>query len=223
MGKDKQPKIRQKIVFQRKQGKREIHRVLIICEGSKTEPLYLGEIRKACRISTSIIKILPSQLGTAPIQIVDYAVSLFDVGDTHQAIMPKAFDYIYVVFDRDDHLSYFDAIQRAKALNDKFKNDDGDQVKFISIVSVPCFELWLLLHYEEIIAPMHRQEVLKRLKKHIPNYSKGLQGLYNLTRPLIEQAKKRSRKLVKSHSPLDGEKPYTDISTLVDHLISLSV
>jgi hypothetical protein len=54
------------------------------------------------------------------------------------------------VFDRDDHASYFEALRAAESLDRKLKNDANQFIRFQAIASVPSFELWLLLHYEDI-------------------------------------------------------------------------
>ena len=93
-------------------------------------------------------------LGTAPIQVVRYAQRLFEEGDLRKGIRPKSFDQVYAVVDRDDHDSYFDAVNLAKSLDGKRRNDDRQPVTFKAIASIPSFELWLLLHYEDIQAPI---------------------------------------------------------------------
>ena len=77
-------------------------RILIVSEGSKTEPNYFREIRTAYRLHTANVEVHPSELGTAPIQVVQYARSLFESGDRHKQIQPRAFEQVYAVFDRDD-------------------------------------------------------------------------------------------------------------------------
>ena len=169
MGRDNQAKDRQ---LRRKSTKEETRssyaRILIITEGSKTEPLYLEDICASYKLHSANIEVQPSKFGTAPIQVVTYARQLFEKGDLHKGIRPKSFDQIYAVFDRDDHDSYFDALTKAKSFDGKLRNDDKRQVRFRAIVSIPCFELWLLLHYEDIQAPIHRDKVIERLKQHIP-------------------------------------------------------
>ena len=112
-------------------------------------------------------------MGTEPIQIVEYAESLFLNGDESKDIQSRAFEEVYVVFDRDDHGTYHNALAKTDALHLKYKNENKQKVAFKSIVSVPCFELWLLLHFEDVYAPIHRNEVYKRLKIYLQNYSIG--------------------------------------------------
>lgn len=117
MGKDCSPKIRQRTDLSRKRARRAgYERLLIVCEGSKTEPNYFKEIRQAYRLHTANVVIHPSKLGTAPIQVLQYAKELFEHGNAHMQIKARAFEQVYVVFDRDDHDSYFDALRIAHSL-----------------------------------------------------------------------------------------------------------
>ena len=183
MARDNSPKERQQKQLERKLGRRESHdRVLIVSEGSKTEPNYFREIRSAYRLHTASVEVQPSDFGTAPIQVVKYAQALFENGDRHKNIQQRAFERVYAVFDRDDHVSYFDALNLAASLNGKLKNDIKQTVVFRAIASVPSFELWLLLHFEDIQTPLHRDDVMRRLKLHILGYDKGVGNAFSVTR-----------------------------------------
>ena len=152
MGKDNQPKVRQAAHMARKMGRRASYdRILIVSEGSKTEPLYLNEIRAEHRLSTTNVQVQPSQYGTTPLQVVEYAEHLFTHGDELKNIQPRAFEQVFAVFDRDDHLTYHNALNRAAARNKKMRNDLNIVVRFEAVPSVPCFELWLLLHCRRAI------------------------------------------------------------------------
>lgn len=222
MGKDNQPKVRQQRDLERKRGRRPGYdRILIVCEDTKSAPQYFKEIRQYHRLVTANVQVEPSMLGTAPKQVVEYAKQLFLKGDPHKRIGQRAFDRVYAVFDRDDHMSYHDALNIAKSLDGKHRNDEKRKVIFQAIASVPCFELWLLLHYEDIRHGIHRNEVQRRLKIHIPNYDKGAGGYFELTRGHLEDATLRARRLAELTSPYDGKQLYTDIDILVNLLSKL--
>jgi hypothetical protein len=198
--------------LRRKPPIRELYdRILIVCEGKKTEPNYFEEIRKQARIPTAHICVLHSQLGTQPSQVVEYAVTQFNE-------KKKAFEKVFAVFDRDDHTSYANAIARAESLDGKLENDEKKQVIFKAIVSVPSFELWLLLHYADIQSFHHRDRILYRLREHIPDYEKGRYGLYALTQSLLIEATGRAERLKARFSRLPGEDAYTDVDELVSIL-----
>ncbi|MBN9277772.1 MAG: RloB domain-containing protein [Hyphomicrobium sp.] len=41
---------------------------------------------------------------------------------------------------------------RAEQLDNTLRNDEKKLVRFFAVPSVPCFELWLLLHFENVLA-----------------------------------------------------------------------
>ena len=223
MGKDSQPKHRQASQLARKKHQRASYdRILIVTEGAKTEPNYFNEIRVANKLNTANVKVEPSAFGTEPIQIVEYAESLFLNGDELKDIQPRAFEEVYVVFDRDDHLTYHNAVAKTDALNLKYRNDNKQKVAFKSIASVPCFELWLLLHFEEVHAPIHRNEVYERLSIYLPNYEKGDKGHYASTLMHIELANTCALALAEVNNKYDGTQPYTSVQELVQKLNCLN-
>ena len=125
------------------------------------------------------------------------------------------------MFDRDDHDSYFDALSLAQSLDGKLRNDDRQVVSFKAIASIPSFELWLLLHYEEIQAPIHRDEVMVRLKQHIPGYEKGAGGAFAITRNRLETATQRAQTLATKFNAYTDPEPFTALHELVTLLTML--
>jgi len=223
MGRDNAPKERRLNQLKRKQNQRASYdRILIISEGSKTEPLYFKEIRKEFRLHTANIEIHPSDMGTDPLSVVRYAKQIFEHGDRHKGILPRAFEHVFAVFDRDDHHSFFEALSLAQSLNRKLRNDNKQVVNFSAIASIPSFELWLLLHYEDIKHLLHRDEVIKRLKQYIQGYEKGLSGIFALTKDLIPTATKRAQQLKIESNVFNDKAPYTDIAQLVGLLMNLT-
>ena len=217
MPRDGHPRARQAAKLARKQGKRPAYdRILIVCEGSKTEPLYLDDIRQQFRIPTAHIKVIHSTNGTEPMQVVDCAEQTFRES--------KNFDLVIAVFDRDDHLTYNDALLRAATIDQTLKNSDRKRVGFKAVPSVPCFELWILLHYQDVHAFWHRDEVIAAVSSvdRIPGYRKGSTGVYAKTEHCIPEATARAEFLRTKFNPTTGTDPYTDMDWLVAKLRSLS-
>jgi hypothetical protein len=222
MARDNAPEARQQRQLERKLGRRASYdRILIVSEGSKTEPHYFSEIRAAYCLHTANVEVRPCELGTAPIQVVQYARDLFEQGDRHKHIQPRAFEQVYAVIDRDDHGSYFNALRLAESLNRKLKNDAKQLVRFETIVSIPSFELWLLLHYEDVQAPLHRDEVMRRIKRHMPCYEKGAASTFAATRERLSLATRRAEALAARFSADTAPEPYTAIFALVLLLTTL--
>lgn len=222
MGKDSQPKERQRKQLERKLNQRASYdRVLIVSEGSKTEPLYFSEIKSAYRLHTANIEITHCQTGTSPIQVVEYAHDLFINGNPHKRIQQRAFEKVFAVFDRDDHGSYYNALDKAGSLNGKLHNDLRKAIQFQAIASIPCFELWILLHFEEIVAPIHRDEVMARLRQYMPEYRKGKSGIFADTSSDLPKAIKNAEQLAQEHNPYTDPNPYTGVVELVKQLTKL--
>jgi hypothetical protein len=102
MGQDKQPKHRQtaRTLHRRAAVRQPYERLLIVCEGEKTEPQYLREIQQAYRLATAHVQVLHSRFGTEPEQVLAYALTLFKEGDRECGVHAGEFDRIVVVFDR---------------------------------------------------------------------------------------------------------------------------
>ena len=78
MARNNSPKERQKKQLERKQSRRASYdRILIVSEGSKTEPNYFREIPAAHCLHTANVEVRPSELGNAPIHVVEYAQALW--------------------------------------------------------------------------------------------------------------------------------------------------
>ncbi len=198
----------------RKRGTRPPYdRVLIVCEGEKTEPLYLNDIRRQNRVPSAHITVVPSEYGTQPRQIVDFAVATFS--------KTKEYDWVFAVFDRDEHRTYHEALTRAQTLHMKLKNDERRLVPFVPVPSVPCFEFWLLLHFSDVQAFFGRAEILRKLKEHLPTYEKGVEGVYMKTEAMLPDASERARRLRGRFNPFTGTDPYTNVDEVVAKLRSI--
>lgn len=216
MGKDNQPRHRLAKQLERKKPTIAPYaRLLIVTEGEKTEPQYLEEIRVHYKLTTANIKITNCEYGTAPQQIVQFAEDIFK--------QTKQFDQVFCVFDRDEHQSFDNAVASATAKNKKFRNDRGEPVEFFAVPSNPCFELWLLLHFEQFNKLVHRDVISERLNKagYINNYQKAQKGLFKLTREKINGAHINAEQLDLERARHGNNVPYTAVSALVKLLMNL--
>ncbi len=220
MARDNHPKIRQDKKLQRKKAlKKGADRLLIVTEGEKTEPYYFGEIRTHYRLSTARVEIMQSKYGTTPQQVVDFAVD--------KCNETKEYESVYCVFDRDDHPNFLNALYSVNAQHRKHKNDNKELINFYATPSIPCFELWLLLHFVPVRSYMHRDEIQRQLSDSdkLPNYAKGGHGYFDMTRKRLEVAHKHAD-LLTANDPLGREKntanPYTSVGKLVQVLTSMN-
>ena len=168
-------------------------RVLIVCEGEKTEPHYFGGLRKHYRLSSANIEITPAD-GTDPVSIVSFAEAR--LGE---------YDRAFCVFDRDGHQNYTAAVARVA------QSVEGRAGKLVAITSWPCFEFWLLLHFGYSAAPFHRagnksscDRAMSKLAAHVPGYNKGLKNVYELLAPRTADAIQHARRLHRENRRTDS-------------------
>jgi hypothetical protein len=202
--------------LRRKHGRRQPReRVLIVCEGEKTECNYFEEIRQEARLSATTILTLPSNLGTDPENVVRAAEEAFKRNG-------QAFERVYAVFDRDDHLGYANALAMAKARNGKIRNVERRAILFQAIPSVPSFEIWLLIHFSQTQGPIHRDVVYFRLKQQWPSYEKNNKNTYKSTKDRLSDANRNASLIRSQFGPLPGDDCYTDVDQLVAVLLNLN-
>jgi hypothetical protein len=188
--------------------------VLIVCEGRETEPNYFEEIRQEYRIPTAHWAILPSDYGTGPEKVVAYAES--------KAGRDGSWDEVYCIFDRDDHAHYHEAIRSAHAIDGKLRTEEpAAPIRFAAVPSVPCFELWFLLHFEAVTREDTRDAIARRLKAFIPEYEKNLADMFSRTRGELEAACSRAAEARRRAASTGNDNPSTDVDILVKRLIEM--
>jgi RloB-like protein len=97
---------------------------------------------------------------------------------------------VWCVFDVDDHTRFDDAVQMAR--------DNGIELA----VSNPCFELWLLLHFQDSPGMRGRTRIQKLLRQHVPGYDKKVE--YATYDPGYGEAVTRAERLNEA-AEKDGE------------------
>lgn len=199
--------------------KRESYaRVLIVCEGSKTEPNYLRELIAHHQLSSANVEIFGDG-GSAPNSVVDYAIKLFN--------REPDYDSVFCVFDRDAHTRFDDAVQRVKdktLIRRQGKTRLGEAC-FEAITSIPCFEYWILLHFSYTRADMPRfADVLPRLHAipELKNYEKGHHGLFAKTRDRLDDALKHADQANQAAIATGADNPTTQMPVLIRYLLKLA-
>ncbi len=197
----------------RKTGKRAPYKkVLVVCEGEKTEPNYFTGLKDQLRLNTANVEIVGE--GATPTKIVQRARGL----DKAEQDMGDPFDKVYCVFDKE-HEDYDRAVNTLSALS---KNSGG---KWEAIVSVPAFEYWLLLHYEYTTRPYQKtgkksagEMVISDLKKHCGTYTKNDKNIFRQFQDKLDAAKKNAERSLIAAQREDTDNPSTTVHKLVDFL-----
>jgi hypothetical protein len=193
-------------------------RFLIVCEGTKTEPLYFSELLHDLRVPPQRVKIAKND-GNSPDRVVAHAISL----QRDEIAVGDAYDCVYCVFDRDNHDTFAGALQKIRG-----NACAGLQLK--AITSTPCFELWLLLHFDFSDAPFSPagkksigDTVISRLKKKpgLTRYGKGDCGIYGLLKQRVPNAVENAKRLRDAARGLEAQtnaNPWTNVDELVEAL-----
>lgn len=204
-------------LYRNKSRKAPYARVLIVCEGAKTEPNYLKEIRDTYRLSTANIDICGEECGSDPLSVVNYAIKKFRADQDYERV--------YCVIDRDKHATFDAAMDKLR------QTKLGKSIVFTAITSVPCFEFWLLLHFvyttRQFCAPGNASNcelVITELNKRqrIPGYSKGARNIFALTKEKLPKAIKHAKQLQQHNRTSGASNPATNMHELIEYLTSLN-
>jgi len=197
----------------RRKAKRSAYsKVLIVCEGEKTEPYYFEDLKSYYELNSANIEIT-GDCGSAPINIFEHASQRYREEDR----AGDPFDKVYCVFDKDQHDTYDAAMER-------IRTTESPGV-FIAINSVPCFEYWLILHFHYTTRPyeiLHGNsagnQVLNDLLQFMPDYQKGRQDVFSELIGNLEFAKDNSERALTAAQQSHTDNPSTLVHELVEFL-----
>ena len=186
-------------------------RVLIVCEGERTEPLYLGDLADDYRLSTANFKIVGR--GADPKTVVREAIEQL----RRENNLGENFDRVYCVFDRDEHATFLEASNEARASG------------LMLARSWPCFEFWLRLHFGFTRRPYTpsggksaAQNCVDELRRFIPGYEKAAEGVFFELKDRLEAAKVNATRALEDAHAAGDRNPCTEVHELVHYLQSLN-
>ncbi len=186
-------------------------RLLVCCEGEGTGANYLDRLKSVLRIRPAHIEVVAG--GANPETLVDYAVQRKQKAERN-ARQGKddnlKYDEVWCVFDADLHEHIPEAKQKANA----------NQIKLA--ISNPCFELWLLLHFQDQRAHIERDRAQSACRDHMPAYDKEVP--FELLFPRYQSAVQRAAELDdwQEARGCAGENPSTGFHGLTERIMELS-
>jgi hypothetical protein len=202
--------------LKRKVANREPYdKVLIVCEGKKTEPFYIEALRDYFQLATANIYIDPNS-DSSPTSVVAYAKKLV-AEHKHDP-----FDRVFCVIDRDRHTDFQRALDQIAGFKSK-------PTTMEAIVSTPCFEYWILLHFiytTKIFGASGDspcQELIRdELRTYIPEYQKADPTiLTSLLRGQLGTAIANSKRAHEEASRNGTDNPLSTMHVLVEYLKNL--
>lgn len=182
--------------FQRKDSTRQpLSTALVVCEGD-TERLYVEALVKRFNINPRRLKVLKAKHSDAQ-HIVENAKSQKE----KESEKGNHYDQVFVIFDKDEN-----DVEKVR------NNAKKDNIQ--TIVSAPCFEYWILLHYELTDrAYVKCAQVVRDVKEFCHNHEKTNSAFYQEIINKHLGAAKRNARLINADSS-----SYTDMPILIDHL-----
>ncbi|MDI9349092.1 MAG: RloB family protein [Candidatus Symbiobacter sp.] len=187
-------------------------KILVVCEGEKTEINYFKALRQSRNLSREQIVVKKSRYGTHPKNVIDSAIAEAE---------GEEFDAVYIVFDRDQHKDKEGPFrQHLTKIEQMNESKSWDKTRFSAIISIPCFELWLVLHFTKVngIRTSNEMENLLNHPDRLPNYHKADVDHYDKTKHRINDAEKNAVSLRDEHAR-ENIKIDKDCYTNVDLLV----
>lgn len=146
--------------FNRSTGRRRYRKLFVIAtEGTKTEPQYFALFNN--RHSVVKVVCVKGKPHSAPHRVLGRMKDRLK----RENLLPS--DEAWLVIDKDEWTD--GQLAQLHAWSQKKKN-------YGFALSNPKFEYWLLLHFERGTGIGSSRECSDRLKQHLPNYDKGIDG-----------------------------------------------
>lgn len=209
---ENQQKYQQRSKLERKTATRKSRdTVLIVCEGECTEPNYLKGLLFFLKIPAPSVKITGKQKNHNATAVVREAKICFK---------ESYWDHVFVVIDGEQE----DIEVAAKECK---KPIEGTEVKIQLICSKPCFEFWLLLHFQYSDQAFTKcKSVISCLgKKYLPNYKKNdlyiFQKVSGKDQKGLDRAIQHTKQLRKFLKDTHSDLPSTDMDKLAAVLFSM--
>lgn len=204
-------KLRGRESFRRRPGRKLPRSItLIVCEG-ETEQEYFDVVRIHYGLTNAEVVIADNTVGSAPISVVECAV--------RRSRDPGGYDKICCVFDRDGHASFDQAREKIRDLANRERNP----LPIEEIISVPCFEVWVLLHFERSDAPFGScEEVIRRIRdRHMAGYEKADAAVAKQLMVNVEAALTNADWL-EPRAANNDYNPYTSVHRVLRHFESVA-
>ncbi|MBN1330249.1 MAG: RloB domain-containing protein [Candidatus Heimdallarchaeota archaeon] len=189
--------------------RKQIIKILLICEGQKTERIYFGRYRAR---NNGLEILTPKTNVTDPKNLVKFALSQIK----KYGIDFQYGDQVWCVFDADKNT--------LQNISDANKLAQKNNINLC--LSNPCFELWYLLHYIYYDQKISTVDLLETLTKYILNYTKSKDYFDNLANNR-NNAIKNAIRLNKKHSDLGIEllslasNPSTLVVQIVQNILEI--
>lgn len=200
--------------------------VLIVCEGSETEPCYFEKLISKENLSSANIEVT-GDCGSDPLSVVNHAIQLLKKREEDQNEERK-YDRVYCLIDRDEHHHFDAAINKIYQFNKHISKNI-----LIPIRSWPCFEYWYICHFEYSRAVISKkgkkspgtvcEEYLNKIlkAKFGISYKKSDRQIYSLIEDYQKDGIRHSKQALRDAQDISSHNPSTEVHLLVEYLLNL--
>ena len=182
----------------------------IICEGVKTEPNYISGFANAINIKyrdmSSGQRVIVKGTGRNTKSLLRYARK--QVNDE----FPQA-AVVWLMYYKDDFP--YDDFDNTQFSAETRKDSRQYKVAWSNL----CIELWFVLHFQELVANIGRDQYRQILKQYF-NYEKNQADIYDVLKDNLADAIKRAKRLYASYGELPPSQrcPATRVFEMVEAL-----
>ncbi len=198
-------------------------RMLLVCEGEVTEVEYFKHLKYSLKLANIDIDICGKECGSAPTSVVKYAKSRAMSEGPHT---DGGYNDVFCIFDRDAHVDFEKAKSQILELNKP--NSKFYAETMYAVWSNPCFEIWLLFHFQYTRSPfvaMRRKSsgdcVTQELKKcaSFKKFSKHItRENFNELSDRWDDAFVNAKKAYADYKKIGEPNPSTKAHFLVEYL-----
>lgn len=160
-------------------------RHLVYTEGTKTEPLYVDDLKvfisNELGVSKGDVEIITPKANKSlhTVQLVEFAIK--DVVKRRKN--GETIDYVWIFYDKDDYEDFDDAYRLVIK-----QNEDGEayanNTTWFACWSNECFEVWVYHYFENLESQLTRNQYIKKINTFLKNhgckedYSKNRKDLH---------------------------------------------
>jgi len=190
----------------------QYERILIVCEGTKTEPQYFNAMKSKLHLISLVVA--GKHCKSEPDKIIKHAIELKKKASESP---DTKYEHVWCILDVEapnPHASLEKAISTAKANDIKLA------------LSNPCFEYWYILHFEKTGRLFHKsKDVERELKTHYSAYKKNSKDIFAVLYPRTDTAIQNAKNVLsekRCSEDLRKHNPSTHVHRIVEHLLTMS-
>jgi len=189
----------------RREKNRKPRRILIVCEGTKTEPNYFNKFQANQEVYD---RIEIQGTGYNTVSLIKEAIRI----KNEAAQRNEPYIETWCVFDKDDF--------SIESFENAIKLANQNQIR--CAYSIEAFELWYMLHFNYYDSALSRKQYIDKLSILLKKpYKKNDDEMYSILRSRQSRAIQNAKKLYwnRCSLPSKNQNPITTVFMLVERLI----